>query len=413
MGGIKERWNRLCMGAGDLGAQDQGRQEPATLVELQGRLWPAASLLGIAEAFAALPDDDALIVDQLLPAYEEGRKSGRVDMDEVVRHIIAAGVEAYVGHSGGGYATIYAGKLDEWPDAHGDRRHAVLVGPGGFTAPDWKRPFGHRGDFCFGPDDDGDSKPVNIADGTPPEKVAELVVAAVRSAEARRTRLADAVEAAGEAFWAEIAKHYPEVNSGDFGPEETVTLERALHGAVSLWLHYNKPEEGIAEGRLAGASIALARKDAAAERVAAHITASGIRPEVLAELIEEVLKEGSDELAREHDYYPLGDQLVREELDVWVDDTAADVNRGGVDEQADTLVAYLGERIALARIDKAKADSEWWWNQHRNQIGDWCPHSGQLIPPAPDGEDDEDACPAGCPASEPSQDINDRSEDEQ
>jgi hypothetical protein len=33
------------------------------------------------------------------------------------------------------------------------------------------------------------------------------------------------------------------------------------------------------------------------------------------------------------------------------------------------------------------------YNEHNNQLGDWCPWSG-----VPANEDD-DACPAGCPAS--------------
>ncbi|MFG1872112.1 hypothetical protein [Micromonospora arborensis] len=241
------RFNQLCSAAEDLGAQDQSRQEPAALAELRERLQPAAQRLLIPERFAELPDDDALIVGQLLPAYERGRKSGRIDMDEVVKHIEAAGVLAFVGHSGGGCATIYAGRLPDLPDAHGDRRYPVMVGPGAFTAPDWQRPYSDPGDFCFGPDDDGDTMPVQIPDGTPPEKVAELVVAKVRQIEGQRKRLAEAVEAAGEAFWAEIAKHFPEVTSGDFGPDETITFERAQHAAVSLWLYYNAPEGGIAE----------------------------------------------------------------------------------------------------------------------------------------------------------------------
>lgn len=34
-----------------------------------------------------------------------------------------------------------------------------------------------------------------------------------------------------------------------------------------------------------------------------------------------------------------------------------------------------------------------WWNQHSNQLGDWCPWSGHVA------DDDDDACPATCPAS--------------
>lgn len=41
----------------------------------------------------------------------------------------------------------------------------------------------------------------------------------------------------------------------------------------------------------------------------------------------------------------------------------------------------------------------WQYNEHRNQLGDWCPHSGKQIKPGADPADDAAACPAVCPDS--------------
>ncbi|MEH0937696.1 hypothetical protein [Micromonospora psammae] len=73
-----------------------------------------------------------------------------------------------------------------------------------------------------------------------------MVVEKVRQAEARSERIAKAVEAAGDAFWATIAAAFPEATAGDFPPDATMDIERAQHQAVHLWLHYNAPEGGIA-----------------------------------------------------------------------------------------------------------------------------------------------------------------------
>jgi hypothetical protein len=39
------------------------------------------------------------------------------------------------------------------------------------------------------------------------------------------------------------------------------------------------------------------------------------------------------------------------------------------------------------------------WNQHNNDIGDWCPHSGKPVPPDYDDGTDDPLCPATCRAS--------------
>lgn len=75
-----------------------------------------------------------------------------LNMDEVVRRLNDAGVDAYVEQTGGGCATIFAG-------VQSDERWDVCAGPGWFEGPGWTNARGDLGDFAIGPDDDGDSDP--------------------------------------------------------------------------------------------------------------------------------------------------------------------------------------------------------------------------------------------------------------
>jgi hypothetical protein len=78
-----------------------------------------------------------------------------VDMQAVCRILNQRGIPAYVEHTGGGTATIYAGGT--YTDPYGDQRYQALAGPGMFT-------LGGAGatadlaDFYIGPDDDGESE---------------------------------------------------------------------------------------------------------------------------------------------------------------------------------------------------------------------------------------------------------------
>lgn len=59
---------------------------------------------------------------------------------------------------------------------------------------------------------------------------------------ALRDRIRRAINEADTAFWAEIVKEFPEVKSGDFGPDDTFRWEGAAEAAVLSWLGYNYPE---------------------------------------------------------------------------------------------------------------------------------------------------------------------------
>ena len=48
-----------------------------------------------------------------------------------------------------------------------------------------------------------------------------------------------AIERADDAFWAVIAKSFPEAKSGDFDPMATKKWDDACEEAVNQWLHLN------------------------------------------------------------------------------------------------------------------------------------------------------------------------------
>lgn len=52
-------------------------------------------------------------------------------------------------------------------------------------------------------------------------------------------RMAGATEEANEAFWTVIVKHFPQVTTGDFGPEETHRMGKDQAYAVFMWLYHN------------------------------------------------------------------------------------------------------------------------------------------------------------------------------
>lgn len=50
-----------------------------------------------------------------------------------------------------------------------------------------------------------------------------------------------AIENADLAFWAEIAKAFPEAKSGDFPPDAAFAWRKAMDEAVYNWLMFNHP----------------------------------------------------------------------------------------------------------------------------------------------------------------------------
>ncbi len=54
-------------------------------------------------------------------------------------------------------------------------------------------------------------------------------------------RIERVVEDAEEAFWAQVARLYPEIKTGEFPPECAFKLKDAMHDAVRAWLDLNRP----------------------------------------------------------------------------------------------------------------------------------------------------------------------------
>jgi hypothetical protein len=52
-------------------------------------------------------------------------------------------------------------------------------------------------------------------------------------------KLSDIVEEAQLAFWAEVVKHLPLAESGDFDPSSVFRLDMALEDAITTWWYWN------------------------------------------------------------------------------------------------------------------------------------------------------------------------------
>jgi len=56
------------------------------------------------------------------------------------------------------------------------------------------------------------------------------------------TRINNVFFKAEDAFWAEVAKAFPEVKHGDFSPEDTLAWEQMAKKAIATWLFWNHPK---------------------------------------------------------------------------------------------------------------------------------------------------------------------------
>jgi hypothetical protein len=60
-------------------------------------------------------------------------------------------------------------------------------------------------------------------------------------------KIQKAAEAADLAFWATLAKSFPEITSGDFPPEQDIAWSRAKDEAIYWWLVWNHPQPHLIE----------------------------------------------------------------------------------------------------------------------------------------------------------------------
>ncbi|WP_405065026.1 hypothetical protein OG558_24020 [Kribbella sp. NBC_01510] len=105
-----------------------------------------------------------------------------VDLDDVVDRIDEQGIWAYVGQTGGGCATIFAGAWHSVPDGRYDRTmYSAVAGPGTYGC-DEEPNSGHTDEFFIGADDQGDTAGVTCAilDIQSTRDVADLIIAQTR-----------------------------------------------------------------------------------------------------------------------------------------------------------------------------------------------------------------------------------------
>lgn len=60
-----------------------------------------------------------------------------------------------------------------------------------------------------------------------------------------RGRIKRAIERADREFWAEIAKSFPELKSGDFPSDKALEWREAVDNAVYWWLDWNHPKAAL------------------------------------------------------------------------------------------------------------------------------------------------------------------------
>lgn len=57
--------------------------------------------------------------------------------------------------------------------------------------------------------------------------------------ENKENRVKETLEQASTAFWAVVAKNFPEAKYGDFPPEMQVQLDQMMEKSIRVWLDYN------------------------------------------------------------------------------------------------------------------------------------------------------------------------------
>lgn len=264
MGAVKETYLRLLDALQERGTAARVQPDPLPDDdELTLMAREVAAQLGAADLLAEI--DDGTLAD-LRDAYNEGRQPGRLDFDVVVRKLGTLGVAAHVDHTSGDTATLYAGPMADWPDNDGVRRRAVSLGPGAYDGPRGSNPYGHTHELGYG-DTDGHDDGVSLREDAQPTEVATRIAGAVVEVQRRRRRFDDAADTALAALWDAVAAEYPEVTTGDFGPAETMEIERAVRTAMSLWLRYNRPVEGIAPSKAAAQYVVAERRAGAVRRL--------------------------------------------------------------------------------------------------------------------------------------------------
>ena len=216
-----------------------------------------------AQARARIPElaeqpDRVLLVD-LRKAFNEGRRPHRVDLRAVAEAITARGYHAFVDHTGGNTATLYAG----WqaPDRHGEPRWSISAGPGWFRRPGHRDPVADTSELRIGPH--ADSWTVGVPEETSTRQVTDIAVAVIDEVEAQRTRFAVAARTARDALWAAFVACYPEIPSGDIAPGAEQAFVVECNKVLAGWL-----QDNITDPHRPPAHLAALAGDCAAPTIA-------------------------------------------------------------------------------------------------------------------------------------------------
>lgn len=297
-------------------------------------------------------------LDELREAYNAGRQPTQViNFTAVLKHLRRAGIDAELERIGPHRGIVLlAGPKPIWPDAYDQRQRPVALGPGIFeTEP--RIPIGPiNGRLTVGPT--GSEHPEMVQLGTTSDQVAEKIVTLVRVYEGQQKRLDEAVEKAGEAFWDAVVTQYPEVQTGDFGPDETMTFEVTTRGVMQLWLLYNTPAEGIAASGDDAAEIVAARRAVAVERITPMVDlVHDYEPEGLSDLLHETLQDDAARRTKGYDNSVHADWLVWTAIYERASVLHEKIDVAGPAEVAALLVDLLGEyQTVSALVELAKGE---------------------------------------------------------
>ena len=53
-------------------------------------------------------------------------------------------------------------------------------------------------------------------------------------------KLEEVMEDAQSHFWASVVSHFPEINTGDFSPEQAIAFDKVCKEAIKSWVENNR-----------------------------------------------------------------------------------------------------------------------------------------------------------------------------
>ena len=92
----------------------------------------------------------------------------------------------------------------------------------------------------------GEGNDVETGPELTPRERALVVMAYLKRAEKAVERIMPSISAAQDAFFAELAKQWPEANTGDMYPHEQIRFQDAAARAARTWIAANVPTRTIA-----------------------------------------------------------------------------------------------------------------------------------------------------------------------